>query len=108
MLNKTSALSSPRRSNSRRRLIIASKREDVSLSTLANIKRQPDVFSTLWHNTERFQLVSFIILFVSFITCILVGYTNFLHSRDELYRTTNDNFIKRLHSWDARTLRSNP
>lgn len=108
MLNKTSALSSPRRSNSRRRLIIASKRVDVSLSTLANIKRQPDVFSTLWHNTERFQLVSFIILFVSFITCILVGYTNFLHSRDELYRTTNDNFIKRLHSWDARTLRSNP
>jgi hypothetical protein len=101
MLNKTTAVSSPRRSNSRRRLIIASKRQDVSLSTLTNIKRQRDVFSALWSNTLRFQHVSFIILIVSIVTCILVGYTHILHSRDELYRTTNDKFIKRLHSWDA-------
>jgi len=42
------------------------------------------------------------ILIASFITFILAGgYTHILHSRDEVYRTTNDNFIKRLHSWDA-------
>jgi hypothetical protein len=42
-----------------------------------------------------------ILLIIFIFSCILIGYKLTLHSRDATYQAMNDDFVKRLHSWDA-------
>jgi len=75
--------------------------QNVTLASVTNRLYRPNDLSLLSWLNVLLQQKPTILLIIFIFTCILIGYKLTLHSRDATYQAMNDDFVKRLHSWDA-------